>query len=150
MKLAIATDHRGRDLKLKIIDKLKSDFEIIDCSLENYDTDDYPDFAFKTCNEVISGIADFGVLICGTGIGMSIAANKVRGIRCALVHDTNEAHLAKEHNDANVLAFSKELGSNKIIDCIKEYAMTSASTLENHKRRIDKIIKYESGEYNGL
>ena len=150
MKLAIATDHRGRDLKLEIIDKLKKDYEIIDCSIENYDTDDYPDFAFKTCNEVISGDADFGILICGTGIGMSIAANKVRGIRCALVHDTNEARLAKEHNSANVLAFSSELGSNKIIECIKEYASTSASALENHKRRIDKIIKYESGEYNGL
>lgn len=150
MKLAIATDHRGRDLKLEIIDKLKSDFEIIDCSLENYDTDDYPDFAFKTCNEVISGDADFGILICGTGIGMSIAANKVRGIRCALVHDTNEARLAKEHNDANVLAFSKELGCDNIIECIKVYVSANTSALENHKRRIDKIIKYESGEYNGL
>lgn len=149
MKIAIATDHRGRELKLEIIEKLKADFDFVDCSTLNTASDDYPDFAFKTCETVIEGKADFGVLICGTGIGMSIAANKVKGIRCALVHDGDEAHLAKEHNHANVIAFGSKLGLSKIVEYIKIYA--AASTMgENHERRVNKIIKYERGEYNEL
>lgn len=149
MKLAIATDHRGRKLKLEIIEKLSSEFEILDCSKENYDTDDYPDFAFAVCHEVVKNRADFGVLICGTGIGMSIAANKVKGVRCALVHDVNEARLAKEHNGANVLAFGSYMGCDNICECIKEYAK-SQILLDKHERRREKIIKYEMGEYNEL
>ena len=149
MKLAIATDHRGRDLKLEIIDKLKEEFDIIDCSIENYDTDDYPDFAFATCKKVIDKDADFGVLICGTGIGMSIAANKVRGIRCALVHNENEARLSKEHNGANVLAFGSYLEASMICKCIREYSQADI-LLDKHAKRREKIIKYEMGEYNEL
>ena len=149
MKLAIATDHRGRELKYEIIDKLKDKFEIVDCSIENYDTDDYPDFAFATCKKVVEGNVNFGVLICGTGIGMSIAANKVKGIRCALVSGIETARLAHEHNDANVLAFSSALGADTICECIIEYSK-AAHNGENHKRRVNKIIKYEDDTYNEL
>ena len=149
MKLAIGTDHRGRELKEQLISLLEKKYEIVDCSKENYDTDDYPDFAFKVCNSVLNN-SDFGVLLCGTGIGMSIAANKVKGIRCALVHNINEAHLAKEHNNANVIAFSSALPIDEIIKCIDEFANTSFSNQENHQRRVEKIIKYENGEYNEL
>lgn len=149
MKIAIATDHRGRELKLEIINKLEGKFEFIDCSYENYDTDDYPDFAFATCKKVVEKEADFGVLICGTGIGMSIAANKVHGIRCALVHNLDEARLAKEHNGANVIAFGSYMGTDKICECIKEYSK-SEILLDKHERRREKILKYEMGEYNEL
>lgn len=149
MKIAIATDHRGRDLKYDIIDKIKNEFEIIDCSEKNTDTDDYPDFAFVVGKNVVDKDADFGVLICGTGIGMSIAANKVKGIRCALVSSVEEAKLAHEHNNANVLAFSSKLGADKIAECIKEY-VTCEHNGENHIRRVKKIIDYENGTYNEL
>ena len=149
MKIAIATDHRGRDLKYKIIDNIKSNYGIIDCSTQNTDTDDYPDFAFAVCKKVVNNEVDFGVLICGTGIGMSIAANKVKGIRCALVSSIEEAMLAHVHNDANVLAFSSRLGSDKIVECINEY-VKYAHDGENHKRRVNKIINYENGTYNEL
>lgn len=149
MIIAIATDHRGRDLKYEIIDKIRREFEVIDVSHENYDTDDYPDFAFKVGSYVNSGRADFGVLICGTGIGMSIAANKVSGIRCALVDSVENAKLAKEHNNANVLAFSSAIGCDKIVDCINAFSHAKHAG-ENHKRRVEKIISYESGTYNEL
>lgn len=149
MRIAIGTDHRGRDLKYEIIDKLKSEYNFIDCSLINYDTDDYPDFAFATCKKVVEGEAEIGVLICGTGIGMSIAANKVKGIRCALVSDESTAKLAREHNDANVVAFSSNLGAEKISELIRIFA-SSSQTEEKHKNRVKKIINYENGEYNEL
>ena len=149
MKIAIATDHRGRELKYEIIDKLKGEFDIIDCSLENTDTDDYPDFAFIVGERVATGCVDFGVLICGTGIGMSIAANKVKGVRCALVSNIETAMLARVHNDANVLAFASSLGTDTIISCIKEFAKYEHEG-DNHKRRVAKIIKYENGAYNEL
>lgn len=149
MKIAIATDHRGRDLKYEIINKIKDEFEIIDCSINNTDTDDYPDFAFAVCNEVVQRKADIGVLICGTGIGMSIAANKVKGIRCALVSSLETAMLAHVHNNANVLSFSSSLGADDICACIKEYFKYQHEG-ENHKRRVNKIIDYENGTYNEL
>ena len=142
MKIAIATDHRGRNLKYEIIDKIKADFEILDCSLENTDTDDYPDFAFIVGEKVVNKEVDFGVLICGTGIGMCIAANKVKGVRCALVSSLETAMLAHVHNDANVLAFASTLGADNISQCIKEFVKYTHEG-ENHKRRVNKIIQYE-------
>lgn len=149
MKIAIGTDHKGTDVKKYIIDKF-NDIDFIDCSPKNEPTDDYPDFAFKVANIVKEKKADFGILICGTGIGMSIAANKVRGIRCALVHTTLEAQLAKEHNDANVLAFSSNLEYDNIIDCINAYISAKTSLDEKHERRRQKLIKIEEEEYNEL
>lgn len=142
MKIAIATDHRGKNLKYEIIDKIKNDFEILDCSEQNTDTDDYPDFAFVVGEKVVSKEADFGVLICGTGIGMCIAANKVKGVRCALVSGLETAMLSRVHNDANVLSFASTLGAETIVNCIYEYTKYTHEG-ENHKRRVNKIINYE-------
>ena len=150
MKIAIGTDHRGREIKEQIIKSLNSEIEFIDCSKENYDTDDYPDFAFAVGRTVTRGEADAGVLICGTGIGMSIAANKVKGIRCALVHNIDEARLSKEHNNANVIAFGSNLTVDEMVSFIKEYLNTEFSSDEKHQRRVQKIINIESGEYNEL
>lgn len=150
MKIAIGTDHRGVEYKKDLMKKLEDEFELIDGSPVNHDTDDYPDFAFAVAKMVNTNTVDFGVLICGTGIGMSIAANKVKGIRCALVSDVETARLAKNHNDANVLAFSSHMSTDDAAECIRAFAKTSLNEDEKHARRVKKIIAYENGEYNEL
>lgn len=150
MKLIIGTDHRGLELKDQIITILKNEIEILDVSSEELEQYDYPDFAFKVCHELLSNNNSLGVLICGTGIGMSIAANKVKGIRCALVRSAEEARLAREHNNANVIAFSSSMDVNLIIECINIFVSAEFSSEDKHHRRVDKIIKYECGTYDEL
>lgn len=150
MKIAIASDHRGVKYKEEVIEYLKERYEIIDCSLENTPTDDYPDFAFKVCHTLLEKKADIGILVCRTGIGMSIAANKVKGIRCAKINSIEDAILCRNDNGANVMTFNY----TEDIENIKKYidAFLTAEVLndERHKRRVEKIIKYENGEYNEL
>ena len=151
MKIAIATDHAGRDVKLKVIEYLlENNIEVLDLSKNNTPTDDYPDFAFKVANSVVNKEVDYGILICTTGIGISIAANKVKGIRCANVHSVNDAKMTRIDNFANVLAFSSQLDLELIKNIITTFINTPSSTEIRHKRRVEKIIKYENGEYNEL
>jgi len=149
MKIAIATDHNGVLEKKDIIENLK-DYEFIDKSPDNTPTDDYPDFAIRVANSVINNEADLGVLMCGTGIGMSIAANKVKGIRCAHCSTIEQARLAKEHNNANIIAISYKQPIEEIKNMIKTFIETDPSTEERHIRRVNKIIDYERGNYNEL
>ena len=144
MKIAIATDHNGVNEKKELI-KLLSKYDFLDKSPVNNDTDDYPDFAFEVANSVVSKEADLGVLLCGTGIGMSIAANKVKGIRCGHCSTKEQAHLTKEHNHANVIALSYKQDINELVEMIEEFIETSPSTEERHQRRVDKIMNYEIG-----
>lgn len=151
MKIAIATDHRGAKLKAELIKNLiERNYEISDCSPENHDTDDYPDFALKVALQVINKEVDFGVLICGSGIGMSIAANKVKGIRCARAIDVNDAIYSRKDNNANVIAFSSSINIDKSLEMINAFINQPFNTEEKYQRRIDKIIKIENGEYNEL
>ena len=143
MKIAIATDHTGKNIKSEIINFLNDEYNVIDLSKDNYDTDDYPDYAFKVGEYVKNNKDTLGILLCGTGIGMSIAANKVKGIRCALVSDINEAKLSKEHNNANIIAMSAKQDVNLIKECIKTFLTTEFSNEERHIRRINKIKEYE-------
>lgn len=145
MKIAIATDHNGVEQKKFIIKKL-SKYEIVDKSSINKDKDDYVDFAFEVAKSVVSKEADFGILLCGTGIGMSIAANKVRGIRCAHCSSIEQAFLARYHNDANIIALSFKQDLNELIEMIEIFINTAHSTEERHIRRVNKIINYEQGE----
>ena len=149
MTIAIATDHNGVKEKEQIINSLK-EYNFIDKSPNNYATDDYPDYALAVAKSVVNKEVDLGILLCGTGIGMSIMANKVKGIRCAHCSNVNQAHLAKEHNNANIIALSYKQDINEIISMIKEFIETPFSNDERHIRRINKIINYESGEYNEL
>lgn len=149
MKIAIATDHNGVNEKKELI-KLLNEYEFLDKSPVNNDTDDYPDFAFAVAESVKKKEADLGVLLCGTGIGMSIAANKVKGIICGHCSTKEQAHLTKEHNHANIIALSYKQDIKELAEMIKEFIETTPSTEERHLRRINKIIKYESGEYNEL
>lgn len=150
MKIAIATDHNGVEQKKVIIENIQSQgIEIVDCSINNNPIDDYPDFAISLCQKIVNNDADLGILMCGTGIGMSIAANKVKGIRCAKVSNSDEARLAKEHNNANVMALSYKEDINTLIEWINTFINTPFAEDERHIRRINKITKYEDGTYEG-
>lgn len=149
MKIAIATDHNGVNEKKELINRLK-EYEFIDLSTDNNPTDDYPDFAFRVCQSVNNKEADLGILMCGTGIGMSIAANKVKGIRCARITNEEDAKLAKSHNHANAIAFSAKTSLNDAIKYIKTFINTQVDSSERHQRRVNEIINYERGTYNEL
>lgn len=145
MKIGIASDHRGVKYKQEIIKYLKSkNHTVIDYSKENTETDDYPDFAFKVCEKVVQKEIEIGILVCRTGIGMSIAANKVKGIRCAKINSEEDAILSRNDNGANVMTFNY----TDSMENIKKYmdAFLSAEVIndERHQRRIDKITRYEN------
>ncbi len=151
MKIAIASDHRGVEYKKEVIEFLKNkNYEIIDCSPENTPTDDYPDFAFKVCHKVVEKEAEIGILVCRTGIGMSIAANKVKGIRCAKINSVEDATLCRNDNGANVMTFNYTDGMENIKKYIEAFLKAEVLNDDRHKRRVNKIIKYEQGEYNEL
>ena len=143
MKIVIATDHNGVEEKKKVIEVLKNKYEIIDKSTENTLTDDYPSFAFDVAEYVRDNNGSLGILMCGTGIGMSIAANKVNGIRCAHISNINEARLAKEHNNANIIALSYKNDINDIINYVRTFIETEFLEEERHVRRNKMIIEYE-------
>lgn len=144
MKIAIASDHRGVEYKKEIIKYLKEKGNLlIDCSKNNTPTDDYPDFAFEVCNKVVSKEAEIGILVCRTGIGMSIAANKVKGIRCAKINSIEDATLSRNDNGANVMTFNYTDDMNNIKKYIDAFISAEAINDERHQRRVDKIIAYE-------
>ena len=119
MKIFIATDHRGVEIEQEITDYLKSSgLEVIGSNLEHQPADDYPDFAFELGENIIKNEGSLGVLICGTGIGMSIAANKVKGVRAARCVDVDDAFYAKCHNAANVICLGTNLSTEKMCEII--------------------------------
>jgi len=142
MKIAIATDHNGVNEKKELIERLKK-YEFIDLSTDNNATDDYPDFAKRVADYVVNNKNTLGVLMCGTGIGMSIAANKVKGIRAAHCSNVEQAHLAKEHNNANIIALSYKQNLDELTKMIEEFIETPFSNEERHLRRVNKIIAME-------
>ena len=143
MKIAIATDHNGVKEKEIIINNLVDKYKIVDFSKENYDTDDYPTFAFKVGEYVRDNENVIGILLCGTGIGMSIAANKVKGVRCAHVSNLAEAKLARMHNNANIIAMSYKTDINDLLECINAFLITDFANEERHIRRVEMINNYE-------
>lgn len=148
IKIFLGVDHQGVKVKDEIIKYIKdSGFEIEAINLPNYETDDYPDFAYQVCTKVLESNG-LGLLVCGSGIGMSIAANKIKGIKCARVVDGNDAFLAKNHNGANVIAFSSSLDKDTITDIIDNFIATKDANEERHLRRIEKIMQIENGTYH--
>lgn len=147
IKIFLGYDHQGLKCKNDIINYLSEfEYEVVVPNIENNETDDYPDFAKWVCNKVISEHS-LGILVCGTGIGMSIAANKIKGIRCARVVDANDAFTAKNHNGTNVIAFGTNITSEEIHNILDAFLMTKEPSEERHLRRIEKIKKIESDEY---
>ena len=139
-KFYIATDHAGYALKAYVKDILQDlDCKVVDLGPDSADRVDYPDFAKKCANSVIEDKGSFGILICGTGIGISISANKVAGIRAALCHDTYTATLTRQHNDANILCFGERVvGKGVIEDMIKAFVTTEFEG-GRHAGRVSKI-----------
>ena len=151
MKIYIASDHRGYDSEIEITKYLKENgLEVVNVDTKHFDTDDYPDFAFKLCNKVIEDKQSLGILICGTGIGMSIAANKVKGIRAARCITKNDAFYAKNHNNANVICLAVDEDVNNMFHIIDTFINTKSADTERHLNRVNKIINYEQGSYNEL
>lgn len=145
MKIVIANDHRGVDLKNKIVKYLKEkNYTVENLGTDTEDFVDFPDYAFELGNKIANQEADFGILICGSGIGMSIAANKVKGIRCANIHNKEEAKLSREHNNANVIALSANMSFFKIKKIINIFLNTSFSKGERYHVRLEKIEEYEA------
>lgn len=143
LKIGIASDHRGYSLKEQIIEHLKDKYEMIDCGTNSEQSVDYPDYAFKLGDLVTNKKADFGIAICGTGIGISIACNKVKGIRCAKVDSIDEAEATRKDNDSNIIAFGEKTTITKALELIEKFINTKASEEEKHIRRRQKIAQYE-------
>ena len=145
MTIAIGSDHGGFSLKKIIIEHLvKNGFEPLDCGTFDTKSCDYNDFAEVVCDAVVSGKAHFGILICGTGIGMSMTANKINGIRCALLSDVFSAKATREHNDANVMALgARVMGDCLALELVDAFLATEFSNEERHINRIKKIMKQE-------
>ena len=145
MKIAIGCDQAALKLKNDVVEKLRKEgYEVEDFGIHEQKSVDYPDYALPVAEAVASGRADKGILICGTGIGMSIAANKVKGIRCALCSDTFSAHATREHNDANILAFGERVvGEGLAMDIVDTFLKTPFSGDDRHVKRIAKISAIE-------
>lgn len=144
MKIAFAADHGGFELKNHLLSFLKEKgYETIDFGTNSNDSCDYPDYALKAALSVSRGEADYGIVICTTGIGVSIVANKVKGVRCALVTNVEDAILTRKHNNTNCLALGRKNVSNELGEKIVEAWLTTEFEGGRHIRRIEKIIKIE-------
>jgi ribose 5-phosphate isomerase B len=149
MRVAFAADHAGAALKdelLRRFAKTGLGHEWIDLGGDGSDPDDdYPDFARRLAGAIVAGDADRGILICGSGVGASVAANKVRGIRSAVCHDTYSAHQGVEHDDMNVLTLgARVIGPEPAFECAVAFLAASFSGEPRHRRRLDKILAIES------
>ncbi|USO00061.1 MAG: ribose 5-phosphate isomerase B [Phycisphaeraceae bacterium] len=147
MRIAISADHRGRGIAEQIGRMLAQlGHEVLNWWPGEGEKCDYPDAAARVGKAVASGEADQGILVCGTGIGMSIAANKIAGVRAALVHDELTAGLARSHNDANVLCLSGDLLGERKVSAIVEKWLKTEFEGGRHQRRVEKIAELERGE----
>ncbi|MBR2081230.1 MAG: ribose 5-phosphate isomerase B [Oscillospiraceae bacterium] len=145
MKIAIACDHGAYALK-EIAKKHLSEqgYEVRDFGTDSLDSCDYPDFAGPAALAVASGECDKGIVLCTTGIGVSITANKVRGIRCALLHDLLSAKMTRQHNDTNMMAIGAAITGEKLALEIMDTWLTTEFEGGRHQRRVEKIMSYEA------
>jgi ribose 5-phosphate isomerase B len=147
MKIALGTDHGGYALKAPIIDAITdAGHSVIDCGAYQLEQgDDYPDFAAAVARAVADGRAERGVLICGSGVGASVAANKVPGVRSALCHDTFSAHQGVEDDDMNVLALgARVIGPSLAVELVRTFLAATFSGAERHVRRLEKVKRLET------
>ena len=145
MKIAIGCDHGALDMKNAVVAHLeKRGFEVVDFGTHTLASCDYPDFVEPAAKAVASGECDKGIVLCTTGIGVSIAANKVHGIRCALLSDLMSARLTREHNDTNMMALGAGVvGQMLALEIVDTWLDTDFSHNERHQRRIDKVMALE-------
>jgi ribose 5-phosphate isomerase B len=145
MKIAVAGDHAGFSMKEMLIRELTHDgHQILDLGAHDETPSDYPDFARAIGQALNSGKAERGILVCGSGVGASIAANKIKGIRAGLVHDTYSGHQGVEHDDMNVLCLgARVIGSASALEIARVFLKAAFSGAERHKRRVGKILDIE-------
>ena len=142
MKIAIGSDHGGFELKQILVKKLSNcGHEVNDLGCNSNDSVDYPDFADQVCEQVIDGKVQYGILICGTGIGMSMAANRYRGIRAALCYTEYSARMSREHNDANILCLGDRVLGKGLAENIVDVWLTTSFSGGRHQKRIDKFSR---------
>lgn len=151
IRLGFASDHRGYELKQKLIEYFKKEEYIsliTDCGTNSTDSCDYPDYGFLLGREIQENDIDFGIAICGSGIGISIALNKMKNVYCAKVNNALEASYTRIDNNTNVVAFSSNTSLKEAIQIVDTFIHTEFSGHERHQKRIDKIKKIEE-EQNG-
>ena len=151
MRVALSADHAGAALKDELLRRLGAaglGHELVDLGGDGSDTnDDYPDFARRLGEAIQSGEAARGILICGSGVGASVAANKMRGVRAAVCHDTYSAHQGVEHDDMNVLTLgARVIGPEPAYECALAFLAASFSGGVRHRRRLQKVLAIEAGE----
>ena len=149
MKIAFGCDHGGFPAKKELFDYFESKgYEVTDYGCFSESSVDYPDIAYSVCNDVKSGSSDFGVLICGTGIGMSIVANKFKGIRCAHVTDEFSAEMTRRHNNTNVIALGARITSVDNIIKFVDIFLNTPFDGGRHENRVNKISQIEEENFN--
>lgn len=146
MRVAIGSDHAGFSLKQTLIEKLSgAGISVLDVGTNSADPVDYPDFAKKVADAVVDQSCDKGIVICGSGVGASIAANKVKGIRASVCHDTYSAHQGVEHDDMNVLVMgARIIGTALAEEIAHAFVRARFSNEERHVRRLEKLIRIEN------
>lgn len=151
MKIALGADHRGHAMKEKVVALLSdSGHEVLDMGTNSRTSVDYPDVAYPAAKAVADGKAERGILICGSGIGMDICANKVPGIRAALCHDELTAQMSRRHNDANILCLASDITSEDLVrNIINSWLKTEFESGGRHARRVKKMSWIEQGKDPG-
>lgn len=143
MRIGIASDHHGVEIKQNLINFLGNiGYNVVDYGTNGSDMVDYPDYAFKIGEEVANKNIDFGILLCNTGIGMSIACNKVKGARCAKVSNIYEAEMARRDNDANVIALSTRMDIEEMKRIVDKFLNSEYANIDRYNRRVGKINNY--------
>ncbi len=144
MRIAVGTDHRGYSIRMKVIELIERlGHEVDDVGTFSNESVDYPDVASGVAAKVSRGEVDRGILVCGTGLGMCIAANKLRGVRAAPCHDDLTAEMSRRHNDTNVLCLSADLLGERLIDRMIELWLATPFEGGRHARRVEKITQLE-------
>jgi ribose 5-phosphate isomerase B len=154
VKVGFAADHAGAGLKRELLRRVaaaRPDDELVDLGGDGSDpNDDYPDFAQRIGDAVRDGVVERGILICGSGVGASVAANKIRGVRAAVCHDTYSAHQGVEHDDMNVLTLgARVIGSEPAVECSLAFLRATFSGEPRHQRRLNKVLAIERATIEG-
>ena len=151
MRIAIGCDHAGFPLKARIVGVVQAaGHVVVDCGTDSTCSVDYPDYARKVSLEILNGKADRAILLCGSGVGISVAANKIPGIRAGVCHDGYSAHQGVEHDDMNVLCLgSRIIGEELAVDLVKTFLSAQFTEEERHQRRLNKVLEIEADALAG-